>query len=290
MRTGKDCKPLFIAEDDRTKLVVPDSTTDDLAISSIEWAMNQHNRHFQTSVTFADCWDYLARSGLLRTDDDPGQVTLAALLLYGKDTAFAKRSVACETVIQIYGEHRVLRKNVIESVRELIASENALLKSAIPSIPAVTLRELIVNAYTHRCWRTNGPVSLTVDSSDFNIQNPGDLLAGLHTGNLLYGVPVYRNYLLAEGMRFAGLSDKIGQGIDIVFKTVLSGGFDFPVFECSNGTFRASIPLARSDQFREFVRRRGTSLSQLDELVVLRFLWGAEQADFKQVSDHSCPN
>lgn len=86
-------------------------------------------------------------------------------------------------------------------------------------------------------------------------------------------------------MRFAGLSDKIGQGIDLVFKTVLSGGFDFPVFDSSNGTFRASIPLARSEEFREFVRRRGTSLSQLDELVVLRYLWGAGEADFKQLSD-----
>lgn len=286
VRSGKECKPLFISEDDRTKMVVPDATTDDLAIGSIQWAISQHNRHFPAAETFADCWDFLARSGLLLTDEgDAGRVTLAALLLFGKDAAFPRRSLACETVINIHGDHRTFRKNIIESLREVILSERAVLKIALPALPETTLRELVVNAYMHRCWRTNGPVSLTVSDTALDIQNPGDLLAGLHVGNLLYGVPVYRNFQLAEGMRFAGLSDKIGQGIDLIFKTVLSGGFDFPVFDSSNGTFRASIPLARSEEFREFVRRRGTSLSQLDELVVLRFLWGAGEADFKQLSD-----
>ena len=180
---------------------------------------------------------------------------------------------------------RTVRKNIIESLRETILSERAVLRTALPSIPDKTLRELVVNAYVHRCWRTNGPVTIAVSDTALDIQNPGDLLGGLHVGNLLYGVPVYRNFLLAEGMRFSGLSDKIGQGIDLVFKTVLTGGFDFPVFESSNGTFRASVSLARSEEFREFVRRRSASLSQLDELVVLRYLWGASEADFKQLSD-----
>lgn len=152
-------------------------------------------------------------------------------------------------------------------------------------MPETTLRELLVNAYVHRCWRTNGPVAVTLSDIALEIQNPGDLLPGLHIGNLLYGIPLYRNYSLAEGMRFAGLSDKIGQGIDIVFRSVLSGGFDFPIFESSNNTFRASIPLAQSDQFRDFVRRRAASLSQLDELVILRYLWGNGGSDFKRLSE-----
>jgi ATP-dependent DNA helicase RecG len=285
VRSGKECKPQFISEDDRTKMIVPDATLDDLSLGSIQWAIGQHSRHFSTPETFADCWDFLDRSGLLLPEGGSGRVTLAALLLFGKDAAFARRSVGCETVIDIHGEHRTVRKNIVESLRETILSERAVLRVALPSIPDKTLRELVVNAYVHRCWRTNGPVTITVSDTALDIQNPGDLLGGLSVGNLLYGVPVYRNFLLAEGMRFSGLSDKIGQGIDLVFKSVLSGGFDFPVFESSNGTFRASVPLARSEEFREFVRRRSASLSQLDELVVLRYLWGASEADFKQLSD-----
>jgi predicted HTH transcriptional regulator len=107
----------------------------------------------------------------------------------------------------------------------------------------------------------------------------------LQVGSLLYGVPIYRNLLLADAVRFCGLSDKIGRGIDIVFKTVVAGGFDFPYFESANNFFRASISLSRSEDFREFVRRRGASLSQLDELIVLRYLWERREGNFKQLSD-----
>jgi predicted HTH transcriptional regulator len=86
-------------------------------------------------------------------------------------------------------------------------------------------------------------------------------------------------------MRFVGLADKIGLGIDLVYKTVLSGGFDFPVFESANNTFRATIPLERSRDFQNFVHRRGASLSQLDELVILRYLWRVGESDFKHLSD-----
>ena len=286
-RSGKECKPVFASEDDRTKVAVPDARLEDLSLGSIQFAMSQHHRRFAAAEQFASAADFLSRSGLLLPDERSGedQVTLAALLLFGKEAALRRHSVACETIVRLPGQPRVLRQNVIESLRDLILTEHSLIRGACPAVPDTTLRELLVNAYVHRCWRTNGPVSITLSDTSLEIQNPGDLLPGLHVGNLLYGVPLYRNFSLAEGMRFAGLSDKIGQGIDIIFKNVLSGGFDFPIFESSNDTFRAAIPLARSDEFREFVRRRGSALSQLDEIVVLRYLWGAGDSDFKRLSE-----
>jgi predicted HTH transcriptional regulator len=147
-----------------------------------------------------------------------------------------------------------------------------------------TLQELLVNAYIHRCWRTNGPVMITISEHGFEIQNHGDLLPGLHADSLIYCTPVYRNLLLAEGARFAGLADKIGHGINLIFKTVLAGGFDFPVLESGDNSFRASIPLARSEEFRAFVRHRGASLSLLDELVVLRYLWDRTEGTVDQLA------
>jgi predicted HTH transcriptional regulator len=212
-----------------------------------------------------------------------GRVSLAALLLFGKEAALSRHLPHCETVVNLPGKHLVLRKNIVDSLRELVLTDRSPLRTACPAIPEVTFRELVVNAYIHRCWRTNGPVVITATDQALDIQNPGDLLSGLTVDTLLYAVPLYRNFSLAEGVRFAGLADKIGQGIDIVFRTVLSGGFDFPTFESANNAFRATVPMSRSDEFREFVRRRGASLSQLDELVVLRYLWAASDAPFDQL-------
>src|ERR1700675_2732102 len=97
-----------------------------------------------------------------------------------------------------------LRKNIIESLREIVLGDHSLLHRHCPALPEVTLRELLVNAYVHRCWRTNGPIMMTITDESLEIKNPGDLLPGLHVDSLIYCTPVYRNLLLAEGIRFAG--------------------------------------------------------------------------------------
>lgn len=150
-------------------------------------------------------------------------------------------------------------------------------------MPAATLQELLVNAYVHRCWRTSGPVVITVSGAALEVQNPGDLLPGLHVSSLINCIPAYRNFLLAEGARFAGLCDKIGRGIDLVFRSVLAGGFDFPVFESGNNLFTARVYLARSDEFREFVRRRSSSLPNLEQIIALRLLWAKDQVPLSEL-------
>jgi predicted HTH transcriptional regulator len=79
-------------------------------------------------------------------------------------------------------------------------------------------------------------------------------------------------------VRFVGLCNKIGQGIDLIFEGVLSGGLGFPEFESGSNVFIARVALAGSAEFKEFVRKRSWSLSQLDEIIVLRLLWGRESA------------
>ena len=122
------------------------------------------------------------------------------------------------------------------------------------------------------------PVLVTFGESEVLLENPGELPAGLHVDGLIYCVPVYRNLSLADGARFFGLCDKIGKGIDIVYRSVISGGFDFPLFDSRDNHFTARLLLQRNEQFSEFVRRRSQSLSQLDEILTLRFLWSREQA------------
>ncbi len=69
--------------------------------------------------------------------------------------------------------------------------------------------------------------------------------------------------LLADGARFAGLCDKIGQGIDLVFKNVLFSGLAFPEFESGNNSFTARIPFGDSAEFKEYVRIRSQAVRSL---------------------------
>jgi ATP-dependent DNA helicase RecG len=279
IRVGKECRVQYTADDDRTNAVVPNVSKDDLSLESIRWAMSQHRRSFSAPGTSDDPWGFLEQGRLLQSRGDSVEsVTMAALILFGKQAALGRVAPYCQTVFKTRSGHEDLRKNVVETVRDLLFGEQPRLRGFAPLVPGETLHELLVNAYMHRCWRTNGPVVITVSEGSVEIVNPGDLLPGLHVDTLIHCIPVYRNLLLAEGLRYIGLADKIGQGIDIVFRSLICAGLDFPCFESENNRFSVRLPLAQLAVFQEFVRSRAASLSNLDELVVLRYLWGHREA------------
>ena len=289
VRVGKQCQPQYLSEDDRTSVGVPGISVTDLSASSIGWAIGQHQKHFTRPATWANTTDFLTQARLIEPylpDEEYApqfNPTLAALLLFGESSAIQRCMPFFETVAMIDDKHNVLRMNIIESVKQLCIGETSILRSRLPQIPSEVLKELVVNAYIHRCYRTASPVVITVSESGLEIRSPGDLLSGLSVTNLINGVPVYRNLLLADGARFVGLCDKIGQGIDLIFKGVLTGGLGFPEFESGNNLFVARIPLPGSAEFKEFLRKRSQVLNQLDEVIALRVLWSTERATLEEL-------
>ena len=290
IRVGKDCRIQYTSDDDRTNALVPGITTSDLSLESINWAMSQYRRSFTPMEVVSDPWEFLAGARLLQDPDnsegryDRYSVTLAALILFGKQAALGRALSYCQTIFKTGQGHMDIRKNVVESIRELLIGDQARLRQSCPAVPQEAFKELLVNTYMHRCWRSNGPVVISVSNQSVEFENPGDLMAGLHVNNLIYCVPVYRNLLLAEGLRFTGLADKIGQGIDIVFKSLICAGLDFPSFESDNNRFCARLPLEQNQKFQEFLRHRGSSLPYLIELVIFRFLWAYPQGTIQQLS------
>jgi predicted HTH transcriptional regulator len=262
---------------------------DDLSLTSIQWAVGRHQKKFGASRGEEDPFEFLARMGLVERQHcgtrDAGQyrVTLAALILFGKEAALSRVLSNCETVVSSEGGHVRIRRNVVESIRELVYSEKSPIRQRCQQVSQEMLLELLMNAYIHRCWRTPGPIMIRVDQF-LEIQNPGDLMPGLHVANLLHCVPSYRNFLLAESSRYAGLCDKLGKGIGMVFDSALKGGLDIPIFESENNSFTARLSLVRSDDFREFVRARSSSLSSMDEILVLRALWERKDADVQEIA------
>lgn len=290
IRKGKQCVPQYLAEDDRTTVIISQASVDDLSPASIDWAIAEHQKQFHTVVEYADPTEFLSQSRLVEPylpDEDyrpTFQPTLAAILLFGKVSAVERYIPAFETIVIIGRERKSVRKNIIESVRELCLGESSFLKSRLPLIPVAVLKELVVNAYIHRCYRTPSPVEITISDMGLEIKSPGELLGGLTANNLIYGVPVYRNLLLADGARFAGLCDKVGQGIDLIYKSAISEGLGFPEFESGNSLFTASIPIADSAEFKEYIRHRSEVVSKLDEVIALRTLWGKDVASVEELA------
>ncbi|MFZ0228763.1 MAG: ATP-binding protein, partial [Mycobacterium sp.] len=290
IRVGKQCQAQYVAGDDRTSVIIPEISIDDLSTTSIDWGISQHAKHFRNPTQWSDRADFLAQARLLEQQLHDEEYlpqlrpTLAALLLFGKPRALAEYAPAFETSVVYRQDTTRIRKNIVESVRDLCLGENSILRGSAPRLRPDVLKELVVNAFIHRCYRIPAHITIRLDDSSLEIQSPGELLAGLTVGNLINGVPVYRNLRLADGARFMGLCDKIGQGIDLVYRGVLSGGFAFPEFESGNNSFTARLSLTGSAEFSEFVRRRAQALSQLEQIIALRLLWQKESATLAELA------
>lgn len=290
IRQGKECKPYFTAaDDDRTRAMANEACESDLSVTSIEWAMGKHQSKFGVSRIDEDVLQFVERMRLVErthcttVHGAKYRITLAALILFGKETALRRILPNLETVVSFGEDHIRIRRNLIESVRDLVFSDKSPIVQRCQNISQKTILELLMNAYIHRCWRTPGPIVVRITQL-LEIQNPGELMPGLNVANLLHCVPSYRNFLLAESSRYVGLCDKLGKGIGLVFESVLKGGLDIPIFESGDNSFTVRISLGRSDHFREFVRIRSASLVSTDEILTLRALWERRHVSLAEIA------
>lgn len=291
IRSGKECRPYYVAsQDDRTRAIVSSVTTNDLSSDSVAWGMQQHEKKIGVpKEQWESSNDFLVHLGLAEPHLEEEEqfpkfhVTLAGVLLFGAEDTLRRVRPGIETVVITPLEDKRLGKNIVESYRYLCGSNSSLLPSLLPDIPIKTIRELVVNAFVHRSYRPESPTIIRVANDGLEIETPGGLPGELTTESLLYCTPVYRNFLLAEGARFLGICDKVGKGINEVYQGVLQQGLGFPIFENSESHFTVRVFTERNREFREFLKVRAQALSQLDEIIVLRFLLDRESATFREL-------
>lgn len=118
-------------------------------------------------------------------------------------------------------------------------------------------------------------MQIRLDRDELEIQNPGGLLGGLTSDNLLYSPPIYRNFLLADVARQYGYREKAGRGIDKVYFNLIVNGFDFPIFDARHESFSVLVRLKRDKAFCRFIKDfSGTLDLKLTDIIVLRTLRG----------------
>lgn len=165
--------------------------------------------------------------GLLESHPEDGDsspsnsVTLAGLLLFGTEMALMHYCPGLETIVITSKETKRIRNNIVDSFRQLCSSRTSLLPSLCPNVPDRCIKEVLMNSFVHRSYRINSPLIIRVTDESLEFESPGSLCTGLSPESLLYCIPVYRNFLLAEGARYLGLCDKVGRGINAVYESVL---------------------------------------------------------------------
>ena len=143
-------------------------------------------------------------------------------------------------------------------------------------IPEKVFQEALLNALSHRDYQSQGAVYVKHYPDKIVIENPGAFLDGITENNIITHPSVPRNKLIAETLQHLKYVQRTGQGVDIIFREMISSGKPFPEYKSYNDAVSLTIYSAIDDiDFVKFIANEENGLSRsfsLSELMILRYL------------------
>lgn len=128
----------------------------------------------------------------------------------------------------------------------LIPKIEGTIRKDIPAYSDIILREVITNSLVHRDYRKmHQPVKISMFDNRIEIENPGSLMPGLTTLNLIHKRD-WRNPLLAELMKKFGFGEMDGQGIDRLYAMSISIKVPPPLFIDQQNSFTVVLSAPKS--------------------------------------------
>ena len=280
---------------DYSSLVVPEARWEDLDPLEFErFRRILRESRGQGDPTLLDLSDLdLAKAlGAVEANHQVSDVRVLGLLLFGKEEALARLLPTHEVAFQVLVGTQVevndfFRWPLLRLMEEFLTRFRArnreqevqvgLLRIGVPDYPERAFREGLANALIHRDYSRLGAVHVQWHTDRIEISNPGGFPEGVGLHNLLVTPPRPRNPLLADAFKRAGIVERTGRGIDIIFTEQLRNGRPAPSYERSTET-DVVLVLPGGKANLDFVRlvveesQAGRPLG-LDELLLLNYLW-----------------
>ena len=304
-RLGKNSKPFYpdemsnryseIQSSDFSGRILSDSTEDD--INKLEvYKLKEKLKARNPESTLADMDDiaFLRDLALVKSDSGNIKLTVAGLLFVGKEQAINRLLPQAEVIYLHYSESNLEEYDarldmkapiisVIDRLSEKIQDSNrivnvqvGLFRLEIVDFPEKVFQEALLNALSHRDYQSQGAVYVKHYPDKIVIENPGAFLDGITENNIITHPSVPRNKLIAETLQHLKYVQRTGQGVDIIFREMISSGKPFPEYKSYNYAVSLTIYSAIDDiDFVKFIANEENGLSKsfsLSELMILRYL------------------
>lgn len=221
-------------------------------------------------------------------------VTIGALLLFGTPSAITRYVPTAEVIYQEFDgdaltKNETLRLPLFRAADELLAMLDmanteqevmvGLYRISVPRLHTQIARESIANALVHRDYSVPGAVHAQLGDETFKVVSPGGLPPGVTLDNLLESSKP-RSPILAEAFKRAGIVDRAGRGVALMYLESLRSGRDVPSYhhttphavEVTIDASRADLEMVRFIADFESRIQQALSLSQLEILRTLKSL------------------
>ncbi|MBC7217416.1 MAG: putative DNA binding domain-containing protein [Candidatus Caldatribacterium sp.] len=291
---------------DYSAVVVKDAAWDDLDPLEFErfrrFIRESRGQGDETLLELSD--EELAKAlGAVEANHAVTHIRVLGLLLFGKETSLRRFLPTHEVAFQVLRGQQVevneffhypllrVMEEVLQRFRSRHREEEVmvgLLRVGVPEYSERAFREAVANALIHRDYARAGAVHIQWYDDHIEISNPGGFPEGVHLGNILVTPPRPRNPLLADAFKRAGVVERTGRGIDIIFTEQLRNGRPAPSYERSTPT-DVVLVLPGGQANLAFVRlvveenQAGRPLG-LDGLLLLNALWQERSITVVQAS------
>ena len=304
-RLGKNSKPYYpdemsnkytsIQNPDFSGQIMADSTVEDInALEIYNLKEKLKMRDSKSSLPELEDMSFLRDLGLIKEDEGVDKLTIAGLLFVGKETAINRLLPQAEVIylhysadnMEEYDSRLDLKQpiiSVIDRLTEKIQNTNkivnvqvGLFRLEVEDFSEKVFQEALLNALSHRDYLNMGAVYVKHYPDKIVIENPGAFPEGVNEKNIITHPSTPRNKLIAETLQRLKYVQRTGQGVDIIFREMISSGKPYPQYHAYNEAVTLTIFSATDDvNFVKFIASEQDKLQkilQLSELMILRYL------------------
>lgn len=176
-----------------------------------------------------------------------GQITYAALIMLGTREALGRFLGQAEVIFEYRpndapgpaADRREFRRGflpVLDQVWQAVNLRNdlqhfqqGLFVWDVPTFDERAVREILLNAVSHRDYRHGGSVFVRQYPRRIEIVSPGGFPPGINEQNILWEQNP-RNRRIAEVLGKCGLVERAGQGFDLIYRTCIQQSKPLPDF------------------------------------------------------------
>lgn len=304
-RLGKNSKPLYPEQmknsnllsinNDFSARIITESTVEDINLLEVYNLKEKLKiRDPKSTLPLLDDIAFLKDLGLLRTVAEKDRLTVAGMLFVGKEKSIKQFLPQAEVIYLHYGsdnleeyDGRIDMKmpivSVLDRLTDKIQNSNTitniqigLFRIEVEDFPEKVFQEAVLNALSHRDYENSGSIYVKHYPDKIVIENPGGLLDGITERNIITHPSVPRNKLIAETLQRLKYVQRSGQGVDIIFREMVSMGKPYPEYYVFSDAVRLTLKSTIEDlSFVKFVVReqeKSQSIFSLPELMILRYL------------------
>lgn len=304
-RLGKNSKPYYpdemshiysaIHTNDFSAQIIAESSLDDINLMVV-YALKEKLRIRDSASTLPDLDDmaFLRDLKLIVNDNGQDKLTIAGLLFVGKEQSIQRLLPQAEVIYLHYGKDNLEEYNarmdmkqpiitVVDRLTEKIQNDNkienvqiGLFRLEVADFSEKVFQEALLNALSHRDYQQMGAVYVKHYPDKIVIENPGGFLDGITAENIITHPSSPRNKLIAETLQSLKYVQRTGQGVDIIYKEMVSMGKPYPVYRVFNDAVQLTIGSAMEDpDFVKFIVKEQDAKQitlSLSQLMILRYV------------------